>query len=603
MRSARRFWLFAFAVFAALGAITAWYRMHSGVQRYDDEGFLLLSLKQFLDGYKLYDEVFTFYGPFHYGWQAFLFRFTGLAVSHDVVRTFSVLPWTAVPLLAAWVVYRLCRSIPVAALTHLAIFVGLQFFMYEPGQPQEICIVLFVLLAAVLSHPSRGPATAIAAGLLVAMLTLSKVNAGACAALAVGVTLLLRTRPGIVRNILLTCVVSASVLAPAVVMRPFHGTWVRQWLFAATATIAGTLIVALRTRPLKTIPLRDCVLAASAFLAGMAAILAPFLYWGTSLKAMAYMMIVRVSGGMQFEVPAGFNWLSMFSCAAALLVAAAYSLNLGGRWLTAAIIAIRWAFGLFVLSAGLALQAESIFLYASPWIWLAGIGDLHGNKTGDSRIGICLLAAIQTLWAFPVTPHVGFVAILLMLAAAICVGDSLPELQRRIGNRFNTSNFSRIATAAVILIVLAGHLQKARAAQANYQSLVPLDLPGARAVHVTPYHYQLYHWAADGIQRNCDNFITMPGMNSLYFWTRHNSPTRSNLTNWVGGYTDDEQQQMVTDFSRVTRPCVVRCPIVVDFWLQGRPLPQRPLVRWIDGHFQPVDTFEHDCQLLTPKLP
>ena len=599
MRGDRRLWLFAFAIFAAIGVFTAWYRMHSGVQRYDDEGFLLLSLKQFLDGYKLYDEVFTFYGPFYYGWQAFLFRIAGLAVSHDAVRLFSVIPWTVVPLLAAWMVYRFCGSIAVAAMTHITVLFGLDFFKYEPGQPQEICIVLFVLLAAVLSRIGRGHATAIVAGLLVAMLTLSKVNAGACAALAVGLTLLLRAPPGMVRNVLLTCLVAAAALAPAVLMLPFHGTWVRQWLFAATATIAGAIIVSLRTQRLAPIPLRDCVLAATAFLAGLAAIATPFLYWGTTLKRMAHMLIVRVSGGMQFVVPAGFNWLSMLSCIASLFVAVAYALNRGGRWPTAGIVAIRWMFGVFVLSAGLDLQAEIVFLYASPWIWLVGIGDLRGNKTGDSRTGICLLAAIHTLWAFPVIPHAGFVSILLMIAAAICVGDTLPDLQRRLGS----SGFARAATAAVVLLVLAGHLYKLRGAQSSYLSMVPLDLPGARTVRVSPYHYQLYHWAADGIQRNCGGFITMPAMNSLYFWTRQNSPTRSNLTDWVGGYSDAEQQQMTADFARVARPCVVSCPSVVEFWLQGRPLPQRPLVRWIDDHFQTADTFDQDCQLLTPNRP
>jgi hypothetical protein len=601
--SERRLWPFAFAAFALAGVAAAWYRMHSHFQVYDDEGFLLLTLKQFLDGHKLYDEIFTFYGPFHYACQAFLYRVTGLPVSHDAVRLFSVIPWTVVPLLAAWIVYRSSRSIPLAALTHLVVFLGLRFFTWEPGQPQEICLVLLVLLAAALSHAGRGPATAVMAGLLVAMLTLCKVNAGVFAALAVGLSLLLQASSGIVRNVLLTGVIAATVLLPALLMQPYRGIWVQRWLFAATATIGAALMASLRQRSLTPVSLRHCIVAASACLAGMALIVAPFLFWGTTLKGMAHMLIFRVSGGAtQFEIPAGFNGLSMVSSAAALLLAAAYFLGWGGRVVSDAIFVMKLVFGVFVLSAGLQLQAYTIFLYASPWVWLVGVGGVPENNQADSRTGICLLAAISTLWAFPVAPHILFVSILLMVSAAICLGDSLPELRNRLDRPSRGLGFERATAAAFFCVVLAGHLYNLRAARAVYESMVPLDLPGARSVRVPPQQYRLYHGVVDGIHRNCSGFVTMPGMNSFYFWAEQNSPTMLNLTNWVGSYDDTEQQRMTTDFARVTRPCVVLCPSVLEIWLRGAPTPQRPLARWIEEHFQPADSFE-GCQLLTWKRP
>lgn len=601
MRSERKLWLSAFAL---AGAVAAWYRMHSLFQAYDDEGFLLLTLKQFLDGHKLYDEIFTFYGPFHYACQAFLYRVTGLPVSHDAVRLFSVIPWTVVPLLAAWVVYRASRSMPLAALTHLAVFLGLRFFTWEPGQPQEICIVLFVLLAAALGRKGPGPATAVMAGLLVAMLTLCKVNAGIFAALAVGLTLLLRASSGIVRNVLLTGLVAATALMPALLMQPYHGIWAQRWLFAATATIAGALMASLRQRSFTPVPLRDCMIAAAAGLVGIALIVAPFLLSGTTLKGMAHMLLFRVSGGAtQFQIPAGFNWLSMVSSAAALLVAAAYFLRPAGRAVSDGILVMKLVFGAFVLSAGLQLQAETIFLYASPWVWLAAVGDGgRENNHADSRAGIVLLAAIQTLWVFPVAPHILFVDILLIVSAAICLGDSLPELRNRLGSPFPGFGFGRATAAAVFLVVMAGHLYNLQAAHSIYESMVPLDLPGARSVRVRPDQYRLYHWVVDGIHRNCNGFVTMPGMNSFYFWAEQDSPTLLNLTNWVGSFDDAEQQRMTADFARVTRPCVVLCPSVLRIWLQGRPMPQRPLARWIEEHFQLADSFE-DCQLLTWKRP
>jgi hypothetical protein len=598
-----RLWPCAFGAFAFVGSITAWYQMHSKFQSYDDEGFLLLTLKHFLDGHKLYDEIFTFYGPFYYAYQALLYRVTGLAISHDAVRLFSVIPWTVVPLLAAWIVYRACRSMALAAVTHLAVSASLSFFTWEPGQPQELCILLFVLLAGVLLLTGRGPATAAVAGLLVAMLALCKVNAGVFGALAVGLTLLLRTRPGILRNVLLAGLLAATALMPAMLMKPFHGTWVRQWLFVSTATIGGALMISLRQRSLTPVALRDCVMAATASLAGVALVVAPFLLRGTSLTGMVHMLIFRVSGGAtQFEIPVSFNWLSMVSAAAALLVSAAYFLRFRRRVVFDAIFAPKLVFGVFVLGAGVLDHGKVIFLYASPWVWLVGVDEMRESNPAGRRAGICLLSAIQTLWAFPVAAHMHFVTILLIISAAICLSDCLPELRSRIGGPLQGLGRGRAATTAICLAVLAGHLYNLQAERSNYRSMVSLDLPGARSTHVWPVQYHLYHWTVNEIHQNCSGFMTMPGMNSFYFWAQQDSPTLVNLTNWVGALDDAEQQQMTTDFARVTRPCVVLCPSVVKFWLQGRSLPPRPLARWIEEHFQQADAFG-SCQLLTWKRP
>jgi hypothetical protein len=96
--------------------------------------------------------------------------------------------------------------------------------------------------------------------------------------------------------------------------------------------------------------------------------------------------------------------------------------------------------------------------------------------------------------------------------------------------------------------------------------------------------------------------MTMPGLNSFYFWAEQDSPTLVNLTNWVGAFDDAEQQRMTDDFARVTRPCVVSCPSAVEFWLKNKPLPSRPLARWIRDHFELAESFEN-CQLLTWKQP
>jgi hypothetical protein len=334
----------------------------------------------------------------------------------------------------------------------------------------------------------------------------------------------------------------------------------------------------------------------------MVAIVTPFLFWGTTVKGMFYMRVVRVGGtNMRFDVPAGFNWQSAVSSAAALLVAGAYLLGWGGRRLADAIILLKLVFGLLVLSAGVLMLARPIFLYASPWVWLVGAGAVRADNRGDSRSGICLLAATQTLWAFPVAYHIAFVSILLIVSAAICLGDSLPELRRRAPQVSRGMVAQWAPIAAFFLFIMAGHLLMLRAAHSSYDEMVPLDLPGARNIRVFPDQQRLYRGVVESIhRRDCSGFLTMPGMNSYYFWAQQNSPTVLNLTNWVGSFDDAEQRRMVNDYARVTRPCVVSCQPVVDFWLQGRPMPQRPLVRWIEENFEPADRVE-GCRVLTWK--
>ena len=62
-------------------------------QNYDDEGYPLLTVQQFLRGLPLYDEVYTQYGPAYYLWQQILHTLMGIPVTHDATRVVTVLVW------------------------------------------------------------------------------------------------------------------------------------------------------------------------------------------------------------------------------------------------------------------------------------------------------------------------------------------------------------------------------------------------------------------------------------------------------------------------------------------------------------------------------
>src|SRR5450432_2698268 len=92
--------------------------MFTGFSPYDDEGSLMLSVKQYLGGMRLYEEVFSVYGPVYYFYNAVVRTLTSTPVTHDVTRISSLFPWLSCTLLSAWITLRLTKSLLLAAITH-----------------------------------------------------------------------------------------------------------------------------------------------------------------------------------------------------------------------------------------------------------------------------------------------------------------------------------------------------------------------------------------------------------------------------------------------------------------------------------------------------
>ena len=137
-----------FGFLTLLGGFWAYYRIFTGFSFYDDEGSMMASVKQYLDGLTLYDQFWSGYGPVYYFYNWLLRSSTGTSVTHDVVRISSLLPWLVTALACAWIILRVTDSLVLATLAHLLTLYSLVFFAFEPGHPQELCILLLVGLVA-----------------------------------------------------------------------------------------------------------------------------------------------------------------------------------------------------------------------------------------------------------------------------------------------------------------------------------------------------------------------------------------------------------------------------------------------------------------------
>ena len=133
----------------ALASVPAYYRMFTGFSSWDDQGALMVTVKQYLGGMKLYNQISVPYGPVYYFYNHALRTLSGTPLTHDVVRMSSLIPWLLTAFVCAWIGFRFTGSLILSSATHLLVFLTLSsFFQNEPGHPQELCILLLVCLVA-----------------------------------------------------------------------------------------------------------------------------------------------------------------------------------------------------------------------------------------------------------------------------------------------------------------------------------------------------------------------------------------------------------------------------------------------------------------------
>ncbi len=239
----------------------------------------MITVKYFIEGYPLYDDVYTQYGPAFYLIKG-LFHPLG-SISHNEGRLFSIAVWLGTVLLVSLFTYRVTRSIALSALAHLLSLVMLGVITKEPGHPQEICGFILAL-AAVLSTTKRGLPVV---GLLAGVLILIKINVGLFFLLAICLLF-----PGKIRLVPLMI----SLPLPALIMRHHLITaWGLQYCLVATVSTIGAFIVMLRHADLPRFTIGQARIASGAFAVTVTTICGTTLLLGTSLRGLIYGVVLE----------------------------------------------------------------------------------------------------------------------------------------------------------------------------------------------------------------------------------------------------------------------------------------------------------------------
>ena len=589
-------------VAVGLAATSAYYHVFSRFSWYDDEGYVMITVRQFVDGRGLYDDVYSQYGPFYYAVRLLVLSVLQIPVSHDATRLLTLATWICVAGLIGAFLLRVTRSGVVALIGFFASIQHLRPLADEPGHPQELCLLLLallVLLAARWNASHQAWRLMTAAGVILAALTLTKINVGVYALL--GWWTVVATFASYQRKNQLVLVAIGGAALPWLVMHA-HADW--SFGYAAIVSLGFLSVVALCQGVSSERPLAAAALSSFIAVAG-ATVLATCLFVmarGTSVAGLVTGLLIQ---------PMGFDEIvfteSRFPPQAVIISALSFSLAVtyaammrdrdrspaklariicGGKILT----------GVFGLA--LATFAPRALLGIGPvLLWVPLIRPINvswGYSDWLPRMVLVSLASFQALHAYPIAgsqlawaTFLTIPAMLVSLADAIADAAAIRAQRERTGGLADRRVLQAVGLIGVILFFATRF--DVIGARDRYASLLPLSLPGAERIRLPYEEARQYQWLVAQARQRCATLITLPGLNSLYFWTGLEPATGLNTTAWPA-LLDGRQQQEIVDAIQSRRGvCVIEYPAGIRTYGRDAVVNQQPLMRFVRDEFRAVE--------------
>jgi len=569
--------------------------MFSVFQPYDDEGYFLWTLRDYLAGHPVYQ----IYGPLYYEVMGGVFRVFGLEVTTDNGRIVTLVLWVLGSLIGGIGVLALTRNVWLGVAGQLLTFHALSAFTSEPMHPSGLVGVLLVVLAALAAFRSRHPrASAVLMGAALAAIALVKINVGAFGAVALAFTLA-ASLAGRWRRVALPAMAIAMVAAPPLLMsRLLDLTWVWELALVVSLSAAAVGIASFVARG-PAVSRWDAATLIAGGVAVAIASLAVAAAGGLRAADLVDSVVNALKLPLVFVLPARVSLPAVAWSVLCLAAAAGILLGRFGARTSPAIPAlVRAGIGAFTWLAVLLLPSW-YFLLALPLAWVAVLpppGD-EGNPTDrGARVALAALAVMASLQMYPVAGTQQWLAALTLVpVGAVTFNDGLRQLQAWAGAAHSESwlTVSRALPRGAVAVNVAVWALFVYVSGVAYASGQPLGLPGTDLMRLPPEQATAIRSLASAAEADCTSLVTMPRMPSLNLWSGRAgvSPLNSDSGIWIFSLDAAQQQSIVSRIRDQPGVCVVRSPAVVDFVAQGRPVPRRPLIDYIDTAFQPVATF------------
>jgi hypothetical protein len=602
--------LAGFAAVTVVTVLVAHPRMFSGFAVYDDEGYMLIALRSFVEGGALYDDVFTQYGPFYYEAWGGVFSLLGIPVDLDSGRMATLVAWVLPSLALGLATLRMTGSVVLGLVVQMLAFSILGVAGNEPMHPGGIVTLLLAAIVTI-SCAVRARLSPAAMGLLgaaVAALLLVKINVGALALAAVVLACAVGYPALSSRRWLRLAVEVAFVATPVVLtMAKLGEPWAREYAFHVSVA-ALAIVIALRARDSGARDPEELWWLGGGFLAAAAAILLAILGAGTSVSGLFDGLVEQPLRQVDaFSIPLIQSDRIFPLDALALAGALGYWYVARGRP-SAAMPA--WGGGLSLLSVVVGVElalstigkavpfdaadvaAYQLSLLGFAWVALIPAPGGREGSAAFARLLLPPLAVMQALHAYPVAgSQLNWSAFLLVPVGAICVANGVRGLSTALGDgreRRAALALGFVAALTLTLFVADTTLRKPlRDYRAAYDAAVPLDLPGARSIRVGEDEAVLYRQLSKAIDANCSTFVMLPGMNSFYFWADRQPPTGYNATGWPTLFDASDQRRVIADTRAIEDLCLLENPALAGGWSAGATA-DGPLLRYLADGFEPI---------------
>ena len=571
---------------AAISVCLAFALSHSfsSMAIYDDESYVMMTIKTFLEGDRLYEETYTQYGPAYYLLQQPIHGWLGIPLTHDIVRLKTIAAWLLIGILCGVIALRLTGKRLVGVAAFILSVLHLQKLGLEPAHPQEVVALLSTFGLLLMSKRNRW--ALFLAGVCAAVAGLAKLNAGAVAAAAMLFAAGL-ANPGQRKfdylyplfGALISVGLSAGVFATIAKECFQSGSWTTLcWPAIIVLSSIAVCLVAWTGRknsrgksisiPGKRRFLQPLVCVTAGGIAGSALVLLWAFANGNSFSEVIHGVLTQHQFMAQsFYHPVHVDLFGLLVTAAIGLLLLVRFIPSGSGSETKAVVDRLLSVGApFVLLAalcqfgmdfceplqhGLRPRGAAFFLAtAGP----AVMPLLLLKDRSQLRLALAMLGCLSPLLAFPVPgTQVSLGTLPILLGLVVCASDSCHKLF--VSERAIELAHRRVVFGLFVMAIAAtcvfGH---------RWVNNEALDQPGCRWVRLKPQRAAQEKAVADCIRNTDASKLAFDSHNHnrFFFWTGKQPLTSTNPTFWPAMLTERQKAKIELAAKNADSICVVK---------------------------------------------
>ncbi len=539
---------------------------------YDDEGYVLYSLRNYIVHGDLYTRVYSQYGPFFYNFYDMLQRVLPLEYDNVSGRWITLINWMTTVGASGLLVWRYSRS-----LTHTLFVMGMTFFclwvmVSEPIHPGGLLTALVALgtvIGAIMIERERPMSFAVSGALIGIALLLTKINVGVFFLTSVGGWMLINSAYKATGRLYAKWLVALGcALLPFLLMQSLWGSTSTRIFALIVATSALSLVMLLNQsrRPEHSSATWIGLIGvgtAWAFLIGL-------LTW---MRGTGWIELVQGVILNPLKHPGVYSLPLVWKAASLPLAIGSFALAL---WLytrktypasvSTVIAGLRFVILVFFLMAGQVSMGRFGQLYGIPLIWLLVVPLTPDAITGRdrARLWIGWVLVFQSLHAYPVAgSQINWGTFLFPALLGMGVYEALvyiKKLQPTLGRGLAILSG---ATMMIHLVSLTYNVGKTSAG--HYYESPSLKLHGAEQVRMSNDFTDTLQIISGNLKLYANTLFSFPGLYSMNIWTGKPTPTLENATHWFTLLTLPQQQAIIDRLEADPNACVVVQCMIVDF--------------------------------------